>query len=143
MTSWLRQFCIYVSDIDATIKFYETIGLEVTSRTVITEDIIEAVVENPEKGAWLQLAQNKQIKPPIDMGTAMWKLYVYTDDCQGMYDRAMAAGYKSMREPFSSDRWPVTMAFIYDPDNYIIELLQRDVTPTERNAGGSVRDQTL
>ena len=82
MVSWFRQFCIHVSDIDATIKFYETLGLECTSRTKITDDIDEAVIENPERGAWIQLAQNKTITPPIDMGTAMWKLYVYTDDCQ-------------------------------------------------------------
>ena len=28
MTSWFRQFCIYVSDIEATIRFYETLGFE-------------------------------------------------------------------------------------------------------------------
>ena len=99
MVSWFRQFCIHVSDIEATIKFYETLGLECTSRTKITDDIDEAVIENPERGAWIQLAQNKTITPPIDMGTAMWKLYVYTDDCQGVYDRAIAAGYKSVTPP--------------------------------------------
>jgi lactoylglutathione lyase len=143
MAAWLRQFCIYVSDIDATIKFYETLGLEVTSRTVITDDIIEAVVENPERGAWLQLAQNKKIKPPIDMGTAMWKLYVYTDDCRGTYDRAIAAGYASETAPFSPERWPITMAFVKDPDGYLVELVQRDEKPTARNAGGSPRDQAV
>jgi lactoylglutathione lyase len=141
MVSWLRQFCIYVSDIEATIKFYETLGLECTSRTKITDDIDEAVVENPERGAWLQLAQNKQIKPPIDMGTAMWKLYVYTDDCQGAYDRAMKAGYKSVTPPQKTERWPVTIAFINDPDGYLIELVQRDEKPQGRNSGGSPRDQ--
>ena len=81
MTSWLRQYCIYVSDLDAAIAFWETLGLECTSRTVITDDITEAVLENPEKGGWIQLAHNKQHTGPIDMGTAMWKLYLYTDDC--------------------------------------------------------------
>jgi len=143
MTSWFRQFCIYVSDIDAAIKFYETLGLECTSRTVITDDITEAVLENPDKGGWIQLAHNKQHKGPIDMGSAVWKLYVYTDDCQGVYDRAMAAGYKSVSAPQKTDRWPVTLAFIADPDGYLIELLQRNEPATQRNAGGTPRDQTL
>lgn len=143
MTSWLRQFCIHVSDIDATIKFYESLGLECTSRTKITDDIEEAVIENPERGAWLQLARNKTINPPIDMGTAVWKLYVYTDDCQGVHDRAVSAGYRSVTAPFKSDRWPVTMAFLEDPDGYQIELVQRDERPIERNAGGTPRDQSL
>ena len=38
MVSWFRQFCIHVSDIDATIAFYETLGLECTSRTKITDE---------------------------------------------------------------------------------------------------------
>ncbi len=143
MVSWFRQFCIHVSDIDATIRFYETLGLECTSRTKITDDIDEAVLENPERGAWIQLAQDKTITPPIDMGTAMWKLYVYTDDCQGVYDRAMAAGYRSVSEPSKSDRWPVTLAFVQDPDGYLVELVQRDGAPRERNAGGTPRDQSL
>jgi lactoylglutathione lyase len=143
MTSWFRQFCIYVSDIEATIRFYETLGLECTSRTVITDDISEAVIENPGKGGWIQLAHNKQHKGPIDMGSSVWKLYVYTDDCKGVYDRAMAAGYKSVSPPQRADRWPVTLAFITDPDGYLIELLQRHEPATQRNAGGTPRDQTL
>jgi lactoylglutathione lyase len=142
MTSWLRQFCFHVSDIEATIKFYELLGLECTSRTKITDDIDEAVIENPERGAWIQLAQNKTIKK-IDMGTAMWKLYVYTDDCQALYDKAIAAGYESVTAPIKSDRWPTTIAFIKDPDGYLVEFVQRDVKPTERNAGGSPRDQSI
>ena len=34
---------------------------------------------------------------PIDMGTAMWKLYVNTHDCQGVYDRAIAAVCESRK----------------------------------------------
>jgi lactoylglutathione lyase len=143
MTSWLRQFCIHVSDIDATIKFYETLGLECTSRTKITDDIDEAVIENPGKGGWIQLAKNRTIKGPIDMGSSMWKLYVYTDNCQAAYDRAMAAGYESHTAPKKADRWPTTIAFIKDPDGYLVELCQRDEIPTARNAGGSPRDQSL
>jgi lactoylglutathione lyase len=142
MTSWLRQFCIHVSDIEATIKFYELMGLECTSRTKITDDIDEAIIENPERGAWLQLAQNKTIKK-IDMGTAVWKLYVYTDDCQAMYDRAMAIGAESVTPPKKIERWPNTLAFIKDPDGYLIEILQRDERPAGRTAGGSPRDQSL
>lgn len=141
MKSWLRQVCIHVSDLEATIRFYETLGLTVTSRIAMSEDVAEAIVENPDKGAWLQLAQDRRIVPPIDMGTAMWKLYVYTDDCRGVHDRAVAAGYRSMSAPVTLDRWPVTVAFLYDPDGYVIQLLQRDEAPTAPNAGGSVRDQ--
>ena len=110
---------------------------------MITDDITEAVLENPEKGGWIQLAHNKQHTGPIDMGTAMWKLYLYTDDCHAVYDRAVAAGYESVTPPATPDRWPVTMAFVSDPDGYLVELLQRHEPATARNAGGTTRDQTL
>jgi lactoylglutathione lyase len=143
MAAWIRQFCIHVSDLDVSIKFYETLGLECTARTVITDDIEEAIIENPERGAWIQLAKDKTIKGPIDMGTAVWKLYVYTDDCQAMYDRAMAIGAESVTPPKKIERWPNTLAFIKDPDGYLIEILQRDERPAGRTAGGSPRDQSL
>ena len=145
MTSWLRQYCIYVSDLDAAIAFWETLGLECTSRTVITDDITEAVLENPEKGGWIQLAHNKQHTGPIDMGTAMWKLYLYTDDCHTRvyHSRAVAAGYESVTPPATPDHWPVTMAFVSDPDGYLVELLERHEPATERNAGGTTRDKAL
>ena len=125
MTAWFRQFCIYVTDIERTIRFYETLGLSCTSRTKITEEISEAMIENPEKGGWIQLAQNSALGGPVTMGTSVWKLYVYTDDCQQVYDAAVEAGYKSVEPPRRLDRWPTTMAYIEDPDGYLIELLQR------------------
>ena len=39
MTSWLRQYCFHVTDIERSIKFYEAIGLTCTSRTQITPEI--------------------------------------------------------------------------------------------------------
>lgn len=143
MSVWFRQFCFHVMDIEKSIKFYEAIGMTCTSRTKITDEIDEAVMENPERGGFLQLASNSTIKGPIDMGTAFWKLYIYTDDCQGAYDRAIAAGATTETAPYKMDRWPVTVAFVKCPDGYLIEFLQRDQSPTENNAGGSPREQSV
>jgi len=35
------------------------------------------------------------------------------------------------------------MAYVVCPDGYLIEFLQRDMSPTENNAGGSPRDQSV
>ena len=58
----------------------------------------------------MQLAQQLDNDAPIDMGTAMWKLYVNTDDVQALYDTAIAAGCESVMEPtaprsVAGDRW--------------------------------------
>jgi len=122
--AWVGQYCINVTDIDASIKFWETLGMECTSQTDI-QVAKEAILENTAKGGKVQLAQHEKQDGPIDMGTAMWKLYVWTDDCKGLYERATGAGYQSVVEPMLLERWNTTMAFVADPDGYQVELVQR------------------
>ena len=120
---WLGQYCLNVTDIEATIGFYELLGLTVTSRTEIP-GALEAIVEHPGVGGKLQLAQHTDTSEPLRMGS-MSKLYVNTDDCQGLHDKAVGAGHTSLVAPMRLDRWPVTIAFVADPDGYQVELVQR------------------
>ena len=53
-----------------------------------------------------------------------WKFYISTDDCAGLYKRCIEAGAESMVEPKRLDAWPVTAAFVKDPDGYQVELLE-------------------
>jgi predicted enzyme related to lactoylglutathione lyase len=125
MANWLGQYCINVTDIERTVSFYQALGLECTSRTEIP-NAWEAILENTSKGGKLQLAQQKEQSGPIDMGNAFWKLYVNTDDVESTYRAALGAGATTVMEPQRLDRWPVTIAFVADPDGYQVELVQRD-----------------
>ncbi len=125
MVNWLGQYCINVTDLERTVAFYEALGLECTSRTEIP-NAWEAIVENTSQGGKLQLAQQKDEAGPIDMGNAFWKLYVNTDDVESTYRAALDAGATTVLEPQRLDRWPVTIAFVADPDGYQVELVQRD-----------------
>ena len=51
-------------------------------------------------------------------------LYLKTDDCQGLYDRCIAAGAESVSAPERLEHWPVTAAFVLDPDGYTVEILE-------------------
>jgi lactoylglutathione lyase len=126
MENSLGQYCINVTDLDRSVEFWsEVIGIPVQSRTEIPT-AKEVVLQADVGGSRIQLAQQLDQDGPIDMGTAMWKLYVDTEDCQGLYDKAIAWGCESVSEPQDLDRWPVTVAFIKDPDGYLIELLQNN-----------------
>jgi lactoylglutathione lyase len=120
---WLGQYCLNVTDIEATIGFYDLLGLTCTSRTEIPQ-AQEAIVERPGRGGKLQLAQQADQDGPIRMGS-MWKLYVNTDDVEGLHRAAVDAGHPSLVAPMRLDRWPVTVAFVGDPDGYQVELVQR------------------
>ena len=124
MTQILGQFCINVRDIDRALEFWEGVcELELQHRTEIPT-AFEAVLQSPHGGSRMQLAQQKDNDAPIEMGTAMWKLYINTSDCQAVYDRAVGAGCESVSAPMKLDRWPVTVAFVKDFDGYLIEFVE-------------------
>ena len=124
MVAILSQYCINVSDIEKSIEFWDgVIGIPLQSRTEIP-NAKEAVLQSPAGGSRMQLAQHLDREGPIDMGTAMWKLYVNTDDCQALYEKAIAAGCESVSAPARLDRWPVTMAYVKDRDGYLIEFVE-------------------
>jgi lactoylglutathione lyase len=123
--AWLNQYCIYVSDLERAVAFYETLGLRCTSRTDIP-GVKEAILENEDQGGKIQLAQKLEDDSPIDMGTSMWKLYLNTDDCEQLHAAAVSNGFTSTLPPMRPERWPVTIAFLVDPDGYQVELVERD-----------------
>lgn len=130
MVSILSQYCINVSDLDKAIEFWEGIvGIPVQSRTDIP-NAKEAVLQSPVGGSRMQLAQHFDHEGLIDMGSAMWKLYVNTDDCVALYEKAVSAGCESVSEPSRQERWPVTIAFVKDFDGYLVEFVEyHDGTP--------------
>ena len=124
MVSILSQYCIYVSDIERAIEFWcDVVGIPLVSETDIPNHK-EAILQSPHGGSRLQLAQKLDDDAPIDMGNAMWKLYVNTDDCQALYARAMAAWCESVTPPARTKRWPVTIAFVKNADGYLVEFVE-------------------
>jgi lactoylglutathione lyase len=124
MVSILSQYCINVTDIEKSIEFWDgVIGIPLQNRTEIP-NAKEAILQSPAGGSRMQLAQHLDHEGPIDMGSAMWKLYVNTDDCQALYDKAIAAGCESVSAPARLDRWPVTMAYVKDRDGYLLEFVE-------------------
>ena len=127
MATTVGQYCIYVEDIVRSERFYtEAVGLKVQSRTEIP-GVHEIVLAADKGGGRLQLAERYEERQPIDHGVALWKVYMNVDDCKEVYERCMAAGAVSEMEPTLLDRWPVTVAFLRDPDGYLIELMETHV----------------
>lgn len=135
MAVWFRQFCIRVSDIDASLRFYESLGFTCFSRIQVNKDLVEVVLENADKGGWLQLAQDRTISTPINLGDAVFKIYVYTDNCQASHDALVQAGYEAEAAPYTLGNWPYTVAFFKDPDGYLVELVENNGHSSGRDCG--------
>jgi lactoylglutathione lyase len=111
---WIERFCLRASDVDRTAAFYRSLGF----------DARDGIVAHPERGGTFQLEPTPG-GAPVDMGTSMWKLYVLTDDCEGLHAQALAAGAPEVMAPAPLDRWPVTVSFVADPDGYQIEIVEK------------------
>ncbi len=123
MKTSIDQYCINVSDLERSVHFYETVlGLEVTHRIEVPN--VSEVVLAGASGHRIQLAWHHDHEGPIQHGNGFWKLYLDTDDCEGLYRRAVDAGSESISPPTRLEEWPVTAAFIQDPDGYQVEILQ-------------------
>lgn len=128
MASSVGQFCIAVSDLERSVRFYtEIMGLEEQGRTEIPH-VNEVHLAGKAGGGRLQLAKFAETMRPggIDHGFALWKIYINVDDAHETWQKAVDAGYKSVMVPEALDRWPVIVGFVLDPDGYLIEIIQPD-----------------
>lgn len=119
---WLGPYCINVTDLDATLAFYERLFVTPLERGP-GPDGETALLANPDRGSTMHLTQRRDQDGPIVMGS-MWKLYVNTTDCRALYEASIAAGAPSHMEPTPLERWPVTVAFVLDPDGYLVEFVE-------------------
>ncbi|CAH0991951.1 hypothetical protein SIN8267_02066 [Sinobacterium norvegicum] len=119
------QFCINVSDLEKSIEFYSDIlGLTVEHRIQIP-GVDEAVLVGDDGIAKIQISKQLEQTGPIEHSNAFWKLYMFTDDCAALYQKAVDYGCESVQTPIVLDEWKVTMGFVKDPDGYLVEILQR------------------
>ena len=138
MKTSVDQYCINVSDLEKSVHFYETVlGLEITHRVEIPN--VSEVVLSGEGGNRIQLAWHHDQEGPIDHGNAFWKLYLSTDDCEGLYQRCIDAGAESISAPERLADWPVTAAFVSDPDGYQVEILQHHQATPEGLSGPNAK----
>ena len=106
MKTSIDQYCINVSDLERSVHFYEKVlGLEVTHRIEVPN--VSEVVLAGASGNRIQLAYHHDHEGPIQHGNAFWKLYLDTDDCEGLYQRAVDAGCESISPPGPPEKSPI------------------------------------
>jgi lactoylglutathione lyase len=124
MATTIGNVAIEVSDLERSERFYvDVLGLQVLTR-IDTPDVREVIVGDPDGGSQLMLASHAV---PTGFGSpaGIWKVFVQTDDAPALYERAVAAGAEAVEPPRLLERFRVTIAFIRDPDGYLLELGQR------------------
>jgi lactoylglutathione lyase len=119
----IGNVAINVSDLERSERFYvDVLGLEVLSR-IDTPDIREVIVGTPGEGSQLMLAKHTATHQGEPQG--IWKVFFFTDDAAALYARAITAGAEAVEPPKFLEQFSVTIAFVKDPDGYLLELGQQ------------------
>ena len=113
-----------VADLDRSETFYTAVlGLEVVAR-IETDGMRAIIVGNPGVGSQHALAVRTDRPDPIEP-SGIWKVFVFADDAQALYATAVAAGAAPVEPPKLLAAFGIILAFVEDPDGYLVEIGQR------------------
>ena len=113
-----------VSDLQRSEQFYkDVLGLEVGAR-IETDSVRAIIVGTPGTGSQIELAVRTDGPDPITP-SGIWKVFVFADDAQVLFDAAVAAGATPVAPPTLLEAFGIVLAFVEDPDGYLIEIGQR------------------
>lgn len=116
-----------VKDLDASIRFYtEVLGMNLLRKLDFPEGkfTLAFVGYGPEEEtAVLELTYNYD-HGPYDLGSGYGHIALETKDIYATVEKLRAAGAQIVREPGPMKHGKTHIAFIKDPDGYMIELVQ-------------------
>ncbi|MCI4327111.1 MAG: VOC family protein [Thermoplasmata archaeon] len=117
---------ITVRDLEASLAFYTNVlGLEFERRRRIEENRAEiAFVRDPETGARVELTKWDD-KPTFEVGEQLDHLAFDVPDVAAAVAAARAKGARVAKEPYSLAGGSSTIAFLLDPNDVWIELIER------------------
>ncbi len=120
---------ITVKDMEASLRFYtEILGLELERRRPIAENKAEiAFVRDPDSGMRIELT-HWDGKNEFDPGEQLDHLAFEVERLDEFLQRVRAGGVRVAKEPFRLAGGSGRVAFILDPNDVWIELIERKPT---------------
>ena len=118
---------IRVSDLDRTIRFYETMGFKLTRRTEKSpagNQLAYLELEGNEHFLELCFSPEYKVKFPEDLMHTAVGVDNIMDYCDGLERAGLEIWPADWRQAFPSGS-KIKMAFVTDPDGYEVEILER------------------
>jgi catechol 2,3-dioxygenase-like lactoylglutathione lyase family enzyme len=134
MRSEIESIVLRVTDLDAAIKFWQTVfGLELRNRSE-GEDGAEATLKASIGGGAVTLVKPKGDDRPVEMGHSIFRQYMHTSDSARLFRHAVRLGYEDTHEPFDviPSRFNVVKSYTRDPDGYLFDLCEFQGPPGKR-----------
>ncbi|MGD0257900.1 MAG: VOC family protein [Thermoplasmata archaeon] len=126
----LLHTSITVRSMDESLRFYtEVLGLEFERRRTIPENKAEiAFVKDPLSGGRVELT-HWDGKDTFEAGEQLDHLAFEVEDLDRFLMRVRTKGVRVAKEPYSLSGGGTRLAFILDPNDVWIELIERAKTP--------------
>ena len=122
----LIHTCYRVLDPEASVAFYEKLGFEVMRRMPIGDDATNIFMGLPGDGARLELTHNHDVDEPYDIGSGYGHIAITADDLDATLARLAEDGIEPEKPPYQVREGGSRLCFVRDPDDYRIELIERD-----------------
>lgn len=122
--SELVHTCYRITDVDASIKFYQSLGFEERRRMPIRDEAINVFLGLPGDGDRLELTFNFGVEE-YELGTGYGHIAVTVKDLDATLERLATDGIEPERPPYSVREGGSRLCFVRDPDGYRIELIER------------------
>jgi lactoylglutathione lyase len=122
--SELIHTCYRISDIDASVAFYQKLGFEERRRMNIREEAINVFMGLPGDGDRLELTYNFGVDS-YEIGTGYGHIALTVSNMDATLEELASVGIKPEKPPYSVREGGSRLCFVRDPDDYRIELIER------------------
>jgi lactoylglutathione lyase len=117
--------CYRVLEIERSVKFYESLGLEERRRMPIRDEAINVFMGAPGEGDTIELTFNHGRTEPYEIGTGYGHVAFAVDDLDAALARLAELDIEPERPPYTVREGGSRLCFVRDPDGYRIELIER------------------
>jgi lactoylglutathione lyase len=121
----LIHTCYRIGNIDRSVAFYEALGFEEMGRHPIRDEAINVFMGLPDDGARLELTYNHGVDS-YELGTGYNHIAITTPDLDATLADLAEQGIEPEKPPYTVRDGGSRICFVRDPDNYRVEIIERD-----------------
>ena len=125
--SELIHTCYRITDIDRSVAFYEALGFEEVGRIPIRDEATNVFMNIPGDGDMprLELTYNHGVDS-YELGTAYGHIAITADDLDATLENLKGQGIEPEKPPYTVRDGGSRICFVRDPDQYRVEIIERD-----------------
>ena len=121
----LIHTCYRIGDIDRSVAFYEALGFEEMGRFPIRDEAINVFMGLPGDSARLELTYNHGVDA-YELGTGYNHIAITASDLDATLGKLAEQGIEPEKPPYTVREGGSRICFVRDPDDYRIEIIERD-----------------